>query len=292
MAIAISGAGGQLGRGVLRHAAARVSPSDIIAVTRDPEKLEAVAPRGVRVRKGDFRDPSSLPAVFAGVEHLLIIPLPDLMPGVRPPLHREAITAAVAAGVRHITYVSTVGARTGTRDAILETHFATEQALISSGASWTFLRMAPYTDFLLDNANAALTSGTYAAVAGAPSASVVRDNVAAAAAGVLTTAGHEGVTYHATGPVALNGEAIAEVLSGIAGVPIRFSPLTISQFEANLTGAGLPVPMIDVLSRFQAAARDGFFDLVTHDVERLSGTPAESIGDFLARNLKVAAAPA
>ena len=292
MSIAISGAGGQLGRGVLRHAATRVSPSEIIAVTRDPQTLEPVAPRGVRIRKGDFRDPSTLPAAFEGVERLLIIPLPDLMPNVRPPLHREAIAAAVAAGVRHITYVSTVGARSGPRDAILETHFATEQAVISLAESWTFLRMGPYTDFLLDGAKAALASGTYAAVGGAPSAPVVRDDVAAAAAGLLTTSGHEGVTYHATGPTSLTRAQIAEILSGIAGTPIRFSPLTIEQFEAGLTSAGLPPPIIDVLSRFQAAGRDGLFDVVTHDVERLSGVPAESVDDFLARSLKAAAAQA
>lgn len=285
MAIAITGASGQLGSGVLRYAATRISPSEIVAITRHPERVEAIARDGVRVRRGDFADPSTLPSAFDGVERLLIIPLPDLMPGVRPPLHTHAIDAAVSAGVRHIVYISTVGARSGSRDGILETHFATEQALIASGVSWTFLRMGPYTDFLLNGATAALESGTYAAVDGAPSASVVRDDIAAAAAGILATGGHEGVTFHATGPASLNHAQIAETLSRVAGRPIRYSPLTIEQFQAGLQSAGLPPPVIDVLSRFQEAARDGVFDLVTHDVERLSGSPAEPIEGFLARSL-------
>ncbi len=286
MALAISGASGQLGSGVLRHVVGRVSPGEIVAITRHPERVEGVAPRGAQIRVGDFADRSTLASAFTGVERLVLIPLPDLMPDVRPPLHRPAITAAVDAGVRHIIYISTVGARSGSRDGILETHFATEQALIASGISWTFLRMGPYTDFLLNGVNAALESGTYAAVDGAPAAPVVRDNIAAAAAALLAHGGHEGITFHATGPATVTHAHIAETVSRIAGKPIRYSPLTIEQFEGGLRAAGLPPPVIDVLSRFQAASRDGFFDLVTHDIERLSGTAAESVDDFLARSLK------
>jgi len=288
MAIGITGAGGQLGSGVLRYASERASPNEIVAITRHPEKVEAVAKKGVRVRRGDFADPSTLPSAFEGLERLLIIPLPDLVPGVRPPLHKQAIEAAVRAGVRRIVDISTVGARAGSRDGILETHFATEQAVIASGASWAFLRMGPYTGFLLNGVNAALESGTYAAVDGAPSASVVRDDVAAAGAGLLTASGYEGATLHATGPASVTHAQIADIVSRSAGRPIRYSPLTIEQFEANLRSAGLPPPVIDVLSRFQAAARDGCFDLVTHDVERLSGRPAESVESFLTRTLKAA----
>ena len=131
----------------------------------------------------------------------------------------------------------------------------------------------------------------YAAVDGAPSAWVVRDDIAAAAAGLLATGGYEGATLHATGPASVTHAQIADMLSRVAGRPIRYSPLTIEQFEAGLRNAGLPPPVIDVLSRFQAAARDGFFDLVTHDVERLSGSPAEPVEAFIARHLKSASAP-
>ena len=67
--------------------------------------------------------------------------------------HRQAIEAAVSAGVRHIIYVSSVGARPGPVDGLLETHFVTEQAVMGSGLPWTlaagtsligFLSMAEY----------------------------------------------------------------------------------------------------------------------------------------------------
>lgn len=285
MAFAITGASGQLGASVLRHLAGRISPSAIVAVTRTPGKVRPVVPRDTDVRAGDFDDPAGLQTAFAGVDRLLIVPGSDLGPGVRPRQHANAIAAAASAGVRHIIYISSVGARTGPRDGILETHFATEQALIASGVPWTILRMGPYAELILNGAGEAIAKRRYAAVAGAPAAYVARDDVAVAAAALLTSAGHEGITYHATGPVSITHAHIAEALSRIAGVPVEFSSLTIAQYEAGLAQAGLPASVIEALSRFQAASRDGAFDLVTGDVERLSGTPAQSLVDLLTTTL-------
>ena len=109
MTYGITGASGQLGTSALRHLLTRVPASQVVAVTRSPAKLQDLADRGVRVRAGDFKDPAGLTGAFEGVDRLLLIPMPDLMPGARPPLHRVAIEAARKAGVRHVIYVSSVG---------------------------------------------------------------------------------------------------------------------------------------------------------------------------------------
>src|SRR5215813_4335395 len=122
----------------------RSSAAEIVAVTRSPEKLAAFSSQGVNIRAGDFNDRAGLEKAFSGIERLLIIPGSDLTPNVRPVQHRTAISAAISAGVGHIIYISTIGARPGPSDGIMETHFATEQALIASGATWSLLRMAIY----------------------------------------------------------------------------------------------------------------------------------------------------
>src|SRR5437867_977709 len=127
MRIGVTGASGQLGQGIVRHLLTRTSASDIVAITRSPEKLAAFSSQGVNIRPGDFNDRAGLEKVFSGVERLLIIPASDLAPNVRPVQHGNAINAAIAAGVRQIAYISTIGARPGSSDGILETHFATEQ---------------------------------------------------------------------------------------------------------------------------------------------------------------------
>ena len=285
MRIGVTGSSGQLGMGVVRHLLARASASDIVAVTRAPEKLAAFASQGVNVRQGDFNDPAGLEKAFSGIDRLLVIPASDLTPNVRPVQHRTAISAAITAGVGHIIYVSTMGARPGAIDGIMETHFTTEQALITSGATWTLLRMSIYAEMILDGAKRALSSHEYAALPGAPAAYIVRDDLAAAAAGLLTTNGHGGVTYHASGPASLTAAQIAEIIGKVVGATVQFSATTVEQLESGLAGFGLPPAIVNSISRFQQALQAGAFDIVTGDVGRLSGRRPESIEEFLGRSL-------
>jgi NAD(P)H dehydrogenase (quinone) len=285
MRIGVTGASGQLGRGVVRQLLNRTSASDIVAITRTAEKLASFSSQGVNVRTGDFNNQAGLEKAFSGLDRLLIIPGSDLTPNVRPAQHRTAISAAISAGVGHIIYVSSLGARPGPSDGIMETHFATEQALITSGATWTLLRMSIYAEMLLDGAKQALSTRTYAALPGAPAAYIVRDDLAAAAAGLLTTKGHEGVSYHASGPASLSAAQIADILAKVGRATVQYSAITIEQLESGLAGFGLPPAIVSAIARFQQALQAGAFDLVTGDVARLSGRQPESVADFLSRSL-------
>jgi len=282
MTLGITGASGQLASRVLHHLFAR-SASDVVAITRNPSKVDSTGRQSLHVRPGDFNDRAGIAKSLAGIDRLLMIPASELMPGVRPRQHQTAIDAAVDAGVGHVIYVSSIGARPGPRDGILETHFFTEQALIASGLPWTFIRMNIYADFQIDGVKRAIASGEYAAPDGAPYAYVVRDDLAALAAAILATPGHEGVTYHASGAESVTHAQIAEAVSKAIGKPIRYTPRTPEQSEAGLVAAGLPPPIVDVLVRSQKAGRDGAFDLVTGDIERHTGRRAQSAMDFIVR---------
>lgn len=285
MKIGITGASGQLGTALVRHALERTSAANIVAITRSTGKPEPFSQQGVEVRAGDFSQATSLAAAFRDIERLVIIPTSELKPGVRIQQHKAAIEAAVGSGVQHLIYISTVSPRPDPNNSLLDSHFATEQALIASGVSWTILRMSVYTDSLLDAAKRAVVSGSYAAVPGAPAAYVVRDDIAAAAAGILCTPGHVGITYHATGPVSVTQPEIAEAIAKATGKPIPFLAIPEAQQRAGLEAAGLPPFVVDTILGFQAALRAGAFDLVTGDVARLSGKAAESPLQFFARAL-------
>jgi len=274
-----------MGAALLRYALGRTAASNVTAITRNPAKLEALSQQGVEVRAGDFNQPAGLGAAFRSIDRLLIIPTADLQPGVRTRQQADAIKAAVAAGVPHLIYVSTVSPRPDPNNSLFDSHFATEQALIASGAAWTILRMSVYTNTLADAGRRAAEAGEYAAVPGAPAAYVVRDDVAAAAAGILCTPGHAGITYHATGPVSVTQEEIADAAAQASGKPVKFVKLTEEQQRAGLEATGLPPAYINAIMGFQAALRAGAFDLVSGDVARLGGKAAESPGEFLARVL-------
>ena len=72
MTIAITGAAGQLGRLTAQLVLDRVPADEVVLVTRRPAAIADLAEAGATVRHGDFDEPSSLPAAFAGVDRLLL----------------------------------------------------------------------------------------------------------------------------------------------------------------------------------------------------------------------------
>jgi NAD(P)H dehydrogenase (quinone) len=114
---------------------------------------------------------------------------------------------------------------------------------------------------------------------------VARDDVAAAAAGILIGDGHAGAVYNATGPERLSGAERASLIAEITGRPLSFRVITEEQLRAGLTRAGLPAGAVNVVG-IQASFAAGAFDIVTGDVERLGGRPPKPLRDALAGALK------
>ena len=77
--LVVTGASGQLGRQVV-ELLVEAGASPIVAVSRNPEKVADLQAKGVETRQGDFNDPASLEAAFAGGKRLLIISTDDLEP--------------------------------------------------------------------------------------------------------------------------------------------------------------------------------------------------------------------
>ncbi len=155
----VTGAGGKLG-GLVVDELLKRGATKVIAGTREPEKLKAMADRGVTVRRADFDEPASLASAFKGVDRLLIISTDSLeVPGKRIAQHRAAIAVAVKAGVKHIVYTSAPSARPFADGGLLNDHFRTESALYELPIGWSILRNALYTDMIPIVVASALESG-------------------------------------------------------------------------------------------------------------------------------------
>jgi NAD(P)H dehydrogenase (quinone) len=115
---------------------------------------------------------------------------------------------------------------------------------------------------------------------------VARDDVAAAAAGILIGDGHAGAIYNATGPERLSGAERAGLIAEITGRPLPFRVITEAQLRAGLTQAGLPAGAVNIVTGIQASFAAGAFDIVTGDVERLGGRPLRPLREVLAAALK------
>jgi NAD(P)H dehydrogenase (quinone) len=223
--IIVSGASGQLGRLVVEHLLRMGVPaSNLILVSRNPASLEEFAKQGAQVRFGDFHQPESLPAAFAGGTRMLLISI-GFGPAPRPQAHKNAIDAAKAAGVKHIAYTSFVAISHGETGGLATDHYQTEELLRKSGLQWTFLRNSIYSNGLIAQAAKMIADGRATVPAGESRIGyVTREDCAAAAAVVISRPGHENKAYDITGPELIGVREIAAAATAVTGKPIEVVP--------------------------------------------------------------------
>lgn len=279
----VTGASGQLGSQVIENLLAQ-GAEPLVAMTRKPQKLESLRARGVDVRAGDFNDPATLGAAFAGGGRLLIISTDDLEPGKRLAAHRNAIAAAREAGVSHIVYTSLTNPDEDNPIGFAVDHRETEALIKATGVPYTILRNCLYADLLLSSGQQAIGAGALYAAAGDGKAGYVTraDCARAAAAALLTETGSS--VRDITGPSAVGQAEIATILSEVAGKEIPYAPITRDALVAAMVRNGLPEFMADVFSSFDVAIARGNLDVVSDDVEKLTGQKPQSVRDFLLAN--------
>lgn len=307
MQIAITGASGQFGRHAADLLLERVDPSSLILISRSPEKLADYAARGCIVRKGDFDDRASLTEALQGAERMLMIS--GTRVGFREPQHTDAVAAAKTAGVQHIVYTSFIAADPSNPSLAVKDHLFTEGLLKRSGLNWTALRDAQYSEAVLDAmAPLAIGSGQFTSLArNGAMAFVCRADCVASAVAVLASEGHEGKVYNITGPELITYEKVCMLLSEVSGQPITFNDTDVDGLYAMFDALGIPRQPVDHLTvanfpwnsddmvSFEVAVRDGYFAVISDDVELLTGRKPRSLRDLLVANrdrLAGATAPA
>lgn len=271
MTIAVTGATGQLGRLVLDELLTNHEPAALVAVVRDAGKAGELRARGVQVRVADYSDPASLEVALTGVDKLLLISGSEV--GSRVAQHANVINAAKAAGVNFIAYTSVLAA--DTTDLILAPeHKATEELIRASGLEYTFLRNGWYTENYVQTVATARQTGAVVAAAGdGRVASAARADYAAAAAEVLSSAGHEGRVYELSGDYAWDFKELATALTEIAGREVVYQPVTAAELVEILTSAGLDQGTAGFLAALDADTQAGLLAAVTGDLSGLIGRP-------------------
>lgn len=278
MKIGVGGASGELGGAVVNYLMEQSNGDSIVAITRTPEDINI---DGVEARFGDYNEQSSLSEAYSGLDRLLLIPSKDLEPGRRAEQNILAIDEAVAAGVSHIVLMSSVGARNVEKTNIAYEYFAGEQYLMKTAEKWTVLRMSYYAESIIMEAQMSLEAGALTGITENKVSFVSRDDLAAAAAGILSGEGHDGAIYSGTGPESLTGAERAEAVAKASGKPFKYVTLPAETLKEQFEQAELPEPMINSTISIQQNFTNGDFDIVTGDIEKLSGRPPQTFESIL-----------
>jgi NAD(P)H dehydrogenase (quinone) len=297
MTTIVTGATGAFGRRVTAQLLEHLHPAELILTTRNPPALANLAARGAHVRYANFDEPESLARAFEDGDRMLLIS--TLSVGRRGTQHRNALEAAVRAGVKHIAYTSSGGANANNPAIVIPDHLQTEAALKQSGVAFTILRNALYAEVPATQiAPRALESGQWVASAADGKVPFVsRLDCVACAARVLTSRGHEGKTYEITGPALHSYRDAAAMAAEVSGRPIEYVVVSDDDMLASLLDAGVPrhyheglnTPGIgtsaaeDIVS-YERGIREGFFAVRSEDVAQLLGRPALSLRQVFEAN--------
>lgn len=283
--ILVTGASGNLGRRVVELLLEQKA-GKIVAMTRDPARIAELVALGAEARRGDFDDPASLAAAFAGVERLLLISTDAVgRPGGRHEHHSAAVDAAVAAGVKHIVYTSGPAPHPDAGFPIADDHYWTEHAVAATPGSWTILRNSLYAEVALGGlVNAVGMGRLVTAAADGGRSYVTREDCARVAAAVLAAPVEGRRILDVTGPAPVTQADLAAIASDLTGKIIARVAVSEAQLRDGLRQAGLPPVVIDMIAGFDRDTAQGYYGMATPVVEKLTGRKPTAIRAFLEAN--------
>jgi NAD(P)H dehydrogenase (quinone) len=260
----ITGASGLVGRRVAELLAERRQPLRLLA--RDPSRAPHLP--GAEVVTGDYADPTSLRAACSGVTTAFVVSGYG-PPGERAALHANVFRAAAAAGVAHLVYLSFQGASPTSRFSLARDHHESEQALAETGVRATVLRDNVYLDLIPEMFG---QDGVLRGPGGEGAvAFVAREDVAHVVAAVLTGEAGEDRVLDVTGPEALTLREVAERLSAVSGLDLRYEDEPLDRGRAWRGELGVPEWQVEAWLGTYLAIAAGELASTSDTVRRLTG---------------------
>jgi uncharacterized protein YbjT (DUF2867 family) len=269
------------GSRVLRETAATGAP--VRALVRSPARAEALPDVGAETAIGDLDSPESLDRGFAGVHTVFVVSPMDDRIQVR---EMNALEAARRAGVQRI--VKLYGAVRHRGDSLDTLHVASIEAIKTSGLEWALVSPNSVMETsLLSQVEFIKAAGALIAPAGEGRVGLVAaDDVARAAAVILTEGGEPGANYELTGPEALTMGEMATALSEALGRQIAYVDMPEDEFRRILVEeGGIPADRVDIEVMLHFAAwKRGDADLVTDTYRSLTGNEPMGVAEWAAAN--------
>jgi uncharacterized protein YbjT (DUF2867 family) len=238
-----------------------------------------VAHRPVRIgsRSGgvpfDWENPATWEPALENVDAAYVSYYPDLAAPGAPATIGAFAETALKSGTRRLVLLSGRGE---------EEAQASEQALAASGADWTVLRCSWFNqNFSEDYLHEFVVAGHLYLPAGDVGEPFLdADDIADAAAAVLTQDGHLGEVYELTGPRLLTFADAAAAISAATGRTIGYTRIPVEDFAASLAADDVPGDVVELLSYLFTSVLDGRNEYVCDGVQRVLGRPARDFADY------------
>ncbi|MFJ4850905.1 MULTISPECIES: NmrA family NAD(P)-binding protein [unclassified Streptomyces] len=286
--VLIPGAGG-VGRTVFEYLRARDVPVRFM-VRREDERAAELRALGAEVVIGDLTRPETVAAALRGVARMYF--------GMRvSPDHLLAATVVASVAKEYGKLDALVDLSQMTVSQMTPTsteeshqqrlHWLAEQVFDWAGLPVVHIRPTAFLDtplFTMMAARSIQENGTIALPFGTGRTSPVAvDDVARVIATVLRDpAAHIGQVYELTGPRSVDMTELAAEFSRALGRPVSYADMPVERWEARLPQLGMPPHLEQHVATMARLHRDNRYHRTADGVERVTGTPAQSIEAFVA----------
>jgi uncharacterized protein YbjT (DUF2867 family) len=273
--ILVTGATGNVGREVARELAARGAA--VRAAVYDDATPRRVLDGPAETARFDFTDPRTFPAAFDGVDKLFLVRPPAISNVGRD--IRPVVDFAAAAGVGQVAFLSLAGAGRNR----LVPHARIERLLTRSGMAWTMLRCGFFMQNLDTTHRADIVEhdDIFIPAGGGRTAFIDARDIGAAAARVLTEAGHANAAYALTGSEALTYGEVAAIMTEELGRPITYGNPSPWAFARRMRRRGYPRGHVNVMLGIYLTTRLGLARGISPDLERLLGRPPITMRQYV-----------
>jgi uncharacterized protein YbjT (DUF2867 family) len=272
--ILVTGATGNVGGPLVQLLHAQGAP--FRAAVSSPASIARLPDPAFPAAVLNFEDPQTFPSAFEGVDKLFLLRPPqiaDVDRGIRP-----LLDYAAGAGVRHIVFLSLIGAE---KNKVVP-HAKIEALLQGGPAACTFLRAGFFMQNLSTTHRQDLVEhdDVFVPAGKGRTAFVDTRDLAAVAALALTQGGHENKAYPLTGSEALDYYEVAAILGDVLGRPITYSDPSPLRFARRMRARGGAWGYIGVMTAIYMTTRLGMAATVHPDLAALLGRPPITFRQF------------
>ena len=267
--ILVTGASGNLGRAAVT--ALKNAGFTVRAASRQPQAVENSV-------LFDYTDHTTHEAAIKGAEGVLLI---------APPLDADApeklipvIDACKFLDVRHIVFISALGVYADEKSPlrIIERH------LMDCGVGYTIIRPNFFAENLTTGFLAPMVaSGRISVAAGGGKTSFISTVDIAAVVTAAFSHGPHNRSHNLTGPAALDYSEAAAILSQELGTRVAYQPISEEEMVQGAIKNGLPASAAQYMALLYSGVRNGWFDIVTNEVQQVTGQAPRTLADVVAK---------
>ena len=265
-------------------------------VRRDDDRARTLRDLGAEVVVGDLTDPQAVANAMAGVDRMFFN-----MSVSSDYLTATSIVCAVALEAAPVEVIVNMSQMTVSQMTLTSTsesnqhrlHWLAEHIMNWSGVPVVHVRPTVFmenplltmlaADSIRDRGALVLPFGD-----GRTSPIAAADVARVVATVLRDPAGRIGSVYELTGPEVLDADGIAEQYSRALGRPVTAQDLPLDEWaETVLKPIGLPPHVAQHIATMARLHREGRYDRSTDDVVSVTGTPAQTVEQYVAAHAGV-----